>query len=93
MVHASLVVHQSFPGIHYTKNGKEKMLSTFVTVVKQKWVYKYYVFRIINNVENLFVLLFLFVFISFHCCFFFLKLRLCPKYMNMVLAAVINRTP
>ena len=91
MVHASLVVHQSFPGIHYTKNGKEKMLSTFVTVVKQKWVYKYYVFRIINNVENLFVLLFLFVFISI--CFVFLKLRLCPKYMNMVLAAVINRTP
>ena len=72
MAHASLVVHQSFPGIHYTKNAKEKMLSTIVSVVKQKWVYKYYVFRIINNVENLklFVLLFLFVFISI-CCFFF----------------------
>ena len=74
MVHASLVVHQSFPGIHYTKNGKEKMLSTFVTVVKQKWVYKYYVFCIINNVENLtlFVCFVVFVCLNFYrcCCFF-----------------------
>ena len=68
MAHASLVVHQSFPGIHYTKNAKEKMLSTIVSVVKQKWVYKYYVFRIINNVENLK----LFVLCVFVCFYFYL---------------------
>ena len=38
-----------------------------------------------------FFCLFLFVVVFF--LFFFLKLRLCPKYMEMVLAAVINRTP
>ena len=40
-----------------------------------------------------FVFFCLFLFVVVFFCFFFLKLRLCPKYMEMVLAAVINRTP